>query len=127
MTNEAKNKHTLLEFYRLFYNEKRFEEGALLLSENFVNHHPGADGKGRQGMVEDFGHHARTCLADFHIDARRLVAEGDFVWTYNFITGLPQGARAVSVEIWRFDNGAIAEHWDVAQRLKADEDPTPMC
>lgn len=126
MANEIDSKKTLLEFYRLFYNEKRFEEGAALLNENFVNHHPGAQGKGRQGMIDDFGHAAKTIFPNFHIEAKRLVAEGDFVWTHSLVTGLPQGGRAVSVDIWRFENGQIAEHWDVAQSLKPDQDSNAM-
>lgn len=119
------NRQTVLDFYRLFYNEKRFDEGAQLLAESFVNHHPGTKGHGRQGMIDDFGRHARG-LPGFHIDAKRLVAEGDYVWSHNLITGLPQGGQAVSVEIWRFENGVIAEHWDVAQGLTSDQDPASM-
>lgn len=110
---ETPNKRTLLEFYRLFYNEKRFEEGAKLLTKNFVNHHPGATGNGRQGMVDDFGNHARSVFPDFHIEPKRLAEDGEYVWAHSLITGLPQGGRAVSVDIWRFEDGAIAEHWDV--------------
>lgn len=126
MKIQKNNTEAILKFYRLFYNEKRFDEGALLLAENFINHHPGANGKGRQGMIDDFSRHARDIFPDFHIEAKRLVAEGAFVWTHNLITGLPQGGCAVSVEIWRFNNGAIAEHWDVAQALKPDQGPSPM-
>lgn len=46
MADQSDNKQTLIEFYRLFYNEKRFAEGAGLLTEHFVNHHPGAQGRG---------------------------------------------------------------------------------
>ncbi len=126
MKNETKNTQTIQKFYRLSYNEKRFDEGALFLAENFINHHPGADRKGRQGMIDDFGRHARDTFPDFHIEPKRTVAEGDLVWTHNLITGLPDGGHAVSVEIWRFENGAIAEHWDVAQGLKPDQNPTSI-
>lgn len=125
MTNQATNKRALMEFYAAFYNEKRFDDAARLLAENFVNHHPGATGKGRQGMIDDFSHYVRH-LPDFHIDARRLVAEGDEVWTHNLISGLPDGAQAISVEIWRFEEGAIAEHWDVGQGLKPGQSSASM-
>lgn len=125
MSAESENKRTLLEFYRLFYNEKRYAEGAALLTENFINHHHGAEGTGRQTMIDNFGRAARN-FPNFHIDTRRLVEEGDFVWTHALITGLPQQGRAVSVDIWRFENGKIAEHWDVGQGLKADQDASSM-
>ena len=39
MPAESTNKRTLLEFYRLFYNEKRYSDGARLLTDHFINHH----------------------------------------------------------------------------------------
>ncbi|HKY86125.1 MAG TPA: nuclear transport factor 2 family protein [Pseudorhodoplanes sp.] len=126
MTKETRNTQAVLEFYRLFYNAKRFDEGARLLAESFVNHHPGANGSGRQGMIDDFRRLARSNLSAFHIEAKRMIGADDFVWTHNLITGLPEGGRAVSVEIWRLEDGAIAEHWDVVQRLKPDQDPASM-
>lgn len=77
-------------------------------------------------MIEDFGHATKTLFPNFHIDAKRLVAEENFVWTHSLVMGLPQGGRAVEVDIWRFEKGQIAEHWDVGQSLKPDQDPSSM-
>lgn len=105
----------------LFYNEKRFEEGAALLAEDFVNHHPGTTGHGRRGMIDDFGAAARS-MPDFRIEVRRIAQEQDHVWTHSIIEGLPGGARALSVDIWRFKDALIAEHWDVGQRLQPGQE-----
>jgi predicted SnoaL-like aldol condensation-catalyzing enzyme len=126
MTDESEHERTLMRFYRLFYNDKRFAEAAALLTEGFVNHHPGAHGVGRQGMVDDFGRFARTVCPEFRIDVRRCIARGEFVWTHSLVTGLPGGRRVVSVDIWRFEQGAIAEHWDVGQALAPDQDADAM-
>ncbi|HEU4537560.1 MAG TPA: ester cyclase [Polyangiaceae bacterium] len=123
MTNDERNERTLREFYRLFYNEKRFDEGAALLAEGFINHHGGARNVGRPAMVDEFGRLARTAFPDFHLEVRRLIARDDFVWTHGLVTGLPEGRRAVTVDIWRFERGAIAEHWDVGQALGPGQDP----
>ncbi|NUP13368.1 MAG: SnoaL-like domain-containing protein [Polyangiaceae bacterium] len=121
----SRRKRILLEFYRLFYNEKSFEEGARLLSAGFVNHHPGADGIGPAGMVRDFSAAARH-MPGFHIEARRLCEEGDYVWAHSIITGLPNGARVATVDIWRFEGDCIAEHWDVGQRLDPSVDASAV-
>jgi len=126
MSNEDQHTRTLLEFYRVFYNEKRFDEGAGLLAENFINHHPGSRGTGRQGMIDDFGHAARSIFPEFRIETKRVIAEGAFVWTHSLISGLPQGKRAISVDIWRFEDGKLAEHWDVGQAVSPDQDPNAM-
>ena len=55
-----------------------------------------------------------------------MIAEGDFVWTHSLVTGLPGGKRVVSVDIWRFESGAIAEHWDVGQALEPGQAPDAL-
>jgi predicted SnoaL-like aldol condensation-catalyzing enzyme len=121
----SRRKQLVLDFYRLFYNDKRFEEGARLLAPGYVNHHPGASGIGPAGMVRDFSAAARQ-MPDFHIEARRLCEEGDLVWVHALVTGLPGGGRAITTDIWRFEGDAIAEHWDVGQRLSDRDDPEAM-
>ena len=97
MSNEDQHTRTLLEFYRVFYNEKRFDEGAGLLAENFINHHPGSRGTGRQGMIDDFGHAARSIFPEFRIETKRVIAEGAFVWTHSLISGcLSENGRSPS-------------------------------
>ena len=107
--------------YRLFYNEKRYSDGARLLTDHFINHHHGAEGVGRQLMIDNFSRAARN-FPNFRIETKRMVEEGAFVWTHGLITGLPNQGRAASVDIWRFEDGKIAEHWDVGQALSADQD-----
>ncbi len=110
---------TLSYFYRCFYNERRFEEGATKLAADFVNHHPGASRRGPRGMIEDFAELGPP--PGFRIEPVRMVADGDFVWV------LARSAAGVAVDIWRFDaSGAIAEHWDVFRRLDASEDPIAL-
>ena len=121
MPSDGINKRTLLEFYRLFYNEKRYSDGAQLLTDDFMNHHHGAEGAGRELMIDNFSRAARN-FPNFCIETKRMVEEGDFVWTHGLITGLPNQGRAASVDIWRFEAGKIAEHWDVGQALSADQD-----
>lgn len=112
-TANDENRRTVIEFYRLFYNEKRFEEGAQLLADDFANHHRGASGQGRVGMIRDFSHFVRSSAPDFHITPLRTVADGDQVWVHSIVTGLNHGRKAESVDIWRFEGMLIAEHWDV--------------
>ncbi|MEJ7730108.1 MAG: nuclear transport factor 2 family protein [Polyangiaceae bacterium] len=121
----SRRKQVVLDFYRLFYNDKRFEEGARLLAPGYRNHHPGAHGIGPEGMVRDFSSAAQH-MPGFHIEPRRLCEEGDLVWVHALVTGVPGGGRVVTVDIWRFEGDAIAEHWDVGQRLAAGDEPEAM-
>lgn len=115
-------KQRLLDFYGAFYNERRFEEAAeRFVAPGFVNHRPGASGTGPTAMARDFAA-AAAHMPDFHIEAKRLAEDGDLVWVHALISGLPGGARAVTVDIWRFDGEMLVDHWDVGQRLDPAQD-----
>lgn len=110
---------TLRFFYRRFYEERRFEEGAAKLAAGFVNHHPGANRRGPAGMIADYTELGPP--AGFRIEPVRMVADGDLVWV------LARSNAGLAVDIWRFDpDGAIAEHWDVFRRLDPSEDPIAL-
>lgn len=115
------NVRTIREFYRVFYNEKRFTEGAAVIAENFVNHHPGAHGVGPQGIIDDFTRLALPRFPNMHFEPVRIFEQGDFVCLIGKVTGVGEGKQAMCVDIWRLADGAIAEHWDVSRVLGDDE------
>jgi predicted SnoaL-like aldol condensation-catalyzing enzyme len=55
-----------------------------------------------------------------------VCSQADLVWTHSLVTGLPGGARAVSVDIWRVEQQEIVEHWDVGQRVDSTYDSDAM-
>ena len=58
--------------------------------------------------------------ADFRYEPGLAVAEGDYVWIYGrYLNWGPK--PMVAVDIFRVENGKIAEHWDVMQ----EEVPAP--
>ncbi|MFE0043520.1 nuclear transport factor 2 family protein [Streptomyces albireticuli] len=109
------NKDLVAEYIRLFYNDKDFDRARRLLTEGFVNHHPGV-GAGRDRTVESFSAVA-TALPGFSLTVRRVVAEGDQVWTHSVAKAAPDAPPSIVVDIWRVEDGRLAEHWDVGQGL----------
>jgi predicted SnoaL-like aldol condensation-catalyzing enzyme len=82
----------------------------------FKHHNPyfaaGADAL-RAGMEE--AHEKQPNLA---FEVQRTIADGNFVWVHSRVRKA-SGDIAV-VHIFRFDNGQIAELWDVGAALPAD-------
>ncbi|MBB5118913.1 nuclear transport factor 2 family protein [Streptomyces eurocidicus] len=107
------NKDLVAEYIRLFYNDKDFDRARLLLTEGFVNHHHGV-GAGRDRTVETFSAVA-AAVPGFSLTVRRMVAEGDQVWTHSVARAAPDAQPSVVVDIWRIEDGRLAEHWDVGQ------------
>jgi predicted SnoaL-like aldol condensation-catalyzing enzyme len=115
------NKKSILDFYTLLYNEKKYTQAEELLSDQVFNHHPGAVWQTRQHLVDAFRNDVSTKFPNVHIEVSRVVAEGDFVWTQGLITGLPNNGQILSVDIWKLADGKISEHWDVQQPVKVGQ------
>jgi predicted SnoaL-like aldol condensation-catalyzing enzyme len=43
---------------------------------------------------------------------RRAIAFGARARTHGVVIGLPCDGRGLGVDIWRIEDGLIAEHWD---------------
>lgn len=57
----------------------------------------------------------------YSVEVKRVIAEDDFVWAhchYGYGPSDPLG-KAI-VEIFRFEDGLMVEHWDVIQDVPAD-------
>jgi predicted SnoaL-like aldol condensation-catalyzing enzyme len=94
-----------------------------LLREDFVEHSPG-NPSGRDAFIEFI---AKAPVAGSALDLKRVIADDEYVvMHYRMVT--PEDERGVAVvDIWRFVDGQIAEHWDVLQPVPdASETPHGM-
>lgn len=94
-----------------------------LLREDFVEHSPG-NPSGRDAFIEFI---ATAPVAGSELDLKRVIADDEYVvMHYRMVT--PEDERGVAVvDIWRFVDGQIAEHWDVLQPVPdASETPHGM-
>ncbi|WP_433859335.1 nuclear transport factor 2 family protein [Streptomyces kronopolitis] len=119
------HKELVSQFIQAFYNEKDFERAKSLLTEDFANHHPGV-GKGRDRTITTFREQAATPFPQFSLTVRRMVAEGAYVWTHSLAKVDPEATGAVVVDIWRVQDGLLAEKWDVGQPVPEDSTADEM-
>ncbi|MFG2820489.1 ester cyclase [Kitasatospora sp. NPDC048365] len=112
------NKRTVLAFYRAAIDEKDADAAVGLLGDRYTQHNPRiADG------VDGFRDFVATLRRDFPLlraDVKRLVAEGDHVVAHVHGIRVPGGPGTAIVDIFRFENGRIVEHWDVMQQVPAE-------
>ena len=80
-----------------------------LLHETFVEHSPG-NPSGRDAFIEFI---AKAPVAGAKLDLHRVVADDTHVVVHYLMT-TPESTQSV-VDIWRFENNQIVEHWDVVQ------------
>lgn len=51
----------------------------------------------------------------YHASIKRIIAEGDYVVVHNHTVTGPNDRGNAIVDIFRIEDGKIAEHWDVIQ------------
>jgi predicted SnoaL-like aldol condensation-catalyzing enzyme len=113
-TTEA-NKKAAVESYDLALNEKDADAAFKYLGPTYTQHNPTvADGfEGWRAMVNWL----KTDRPDFNVEIKRVIAEGDYVVLHVLMKVDANDRGRAGVEIFRFENGKIVEHWDVLQAI----------
>lgn len=113
---EEANKKTVIDFYDKAINQKDFEAASVHLGDKYIQHNPlAADGpEGLKAFLE----FAKTNLATYRTEFKRVLADGDFVVVHahaKMNPADPTDRGTAVMDIFRLENGKVVEHWDVAQ------------
>ncbi|MEU6259638.1 nuclear transport factor 2 family protein [Streptomyces griseorubiginosus] len=110
------NKRVALAFIDLAFNKKKPQEAAdRYIGATYTQHNPNfADGKAAfVSAVTDYTQQ----FPQLKEDVKRVAAEGDLVFVHTHETTTPTDLGSAVVDIFRFKNGKIVEHWDVTQSV----------
>lgn len=95
-------------------------------AENYIQHNPTMK-DGRDSVKEMLESMGITHWPKQKVDFKRVIAEGDLVMTEVVQPKMGDMPETVIVDIFRVQNGRIAEHWDVMQAVPAKPvNPRPM-
>ena len=124
MADGSTNKDVVSRFYNdVFINHdmSRLDE---YMRDDYIQHNPDCP-QGKAGFVEFFDV-IFAAVPDFTYTLRKMVAEGDIVMAHSTTTGTHSGGPWLGqeadgsrlsfdvVDMFRLEDGKIAEHWDVA-------------
>jgi predicted SnoaL-like aldol condensation-catalyzing enzyme len=110
------NKRVIREFYKKFFNEHDIESALAYVREDYIQHNPGVN-QGRQALMDAF-REKFISEPSFCLVIQKLIAEDDMVAVYLKNVD-PQGnTKCRVVDIYRLEDGKLAEHWDVLQPCK---------
>ena len=110
------NKKTVLDFYQQMFGDKDTAAVDKYILPNYIQHNPEvADGSEafKSAAVEWFRGAPKT-----KIDVKHIAAEGDLVFLHVKDKNA-NGAETSTIDIFRLEDGKIAEHWDVRQQVPA--------
>ena len=110
------NKRVVREWNDLAINQRRPEEAvANYLGPGYRQHNPTA-ADGAEPFIRFVKWFAER-YPDFHVEPKRIIAEGDLVVLHSHLIREP-GDRGMAVaDIFRLLDGKIVEHWDVLQEV----------
>jgi predicted SnoaL-like aldol condensation-catalyzing enzyme len=118
----AANKHLVYDFWREVFEGAHMEFADMYMAESYIQHNPNV-ATGRAAFVEFFTRMRKPAPIEARIKAPlvAIVAEGDFVVLSFAREGSdPKDASKKFSTTWfdmfRLENGKIAEHWDPAQK-----------
>lgn len=118
MTDLNANQRTVLAFYEQAVKRRDFPAAARFLAPVLIQHRTDA-ADGAEGLRE-FIDRMRAAYPHGSYEIKRVFADGDYVILHVHVVREP-GARGSShVDIFRLDNGKVAEHWDVDEPIPAE-------
>lgn len=110
MTNDIEqNKALVLEAMTSLFQRRDASAVDRLYAEGYVQHNPDIP-TGREALARL----VREMSADVFYEPGLMIAEGAYVAIHGRIRGWAPAPQVV-VDIFRIENGRIAEHWDVLQ------------
>jgi predicted SnoaL-like aldol condensation-catalyzing enzyme len=117
------NKEMVAWFYQELFGNKNIAVIDSLIREDYIQHNPMA-ADGRQALKNVLGAWFTDAAKDT-VDIQRIGADGDLVYLH---TRARFGDKTFSViDIFRIEDGKIAEHWDVLQEVPdSAANPHPM-
>jgi predicted SnoaL-like aldol condensation-catalyzing enzyme len=127
MDDLRSNRKLVEDFVRAVFMDHDLTSLERYLRDDYIQHNPDVP-QGKAGFTEFFNM-TFTAIPDFRYTVKRVVADGDQVWVYSTTTGTHTGGPWLDIEptgnklafdvvdMFRVENGKIAEHWDVADTL----------
>jgi predicted SnoaL-like aldol condensation-catalyzing enzyme len=114
-SQERANKALVVDAYGRLFNEGDLTQIDLHWRPDYIQHSPLAP-DGREALRE-FVIYIKATFPEGHLDFRRVLAEGDLVLVHSHLVPEPGTRGDALLDIFRVQDGKIAEHWDVTQAV----------
>ena len=109
-TTPGQNKALLLEAFDTLFNRRDYTAAERFWSDSYIQHSAHI-APGRSGLFDLI----RTLPDTLRYENQLIVADGDYVIAHGRFSGNGRSAAWIAADIVRFENGRLAEHWDVLQ------------
>ena len=108
--SEDRSVQFVLNAFDTLFNKRDYAAAERFWSDRYIQHSahiaPGRDGL--FGLI-------RTLPDTLRYENQLIVAEGDYVIAHGRFSGSGRPAAWIAADVVRFEDGKLAEHWDVLQ------------
>jgi predicted SnoaL-like aldol condensation-catalyzing enzyme len=124
MNNPKSNKEIVEAFCTAVFINHDLSTLDQLMRDDYIQHNPDVP-QGKAGFIQFFMQTFKA-IPDFRYSLKQIVADRDLVWMHSTTTGTHTGGEWLGVQptgnrlkfdvvdMFRLQDGKIAEHWDVA-------------
>ncbi|MDX3453821.1 ester cyclase [Streptomyces sp. ME02-8801-2C] len=112
---EAANKALVVHVYDQLFNHGNLSVIDKYIRPDYIQHSPQA-ADGRQPL-RDFVARYDAAYPKHHTTIHRVIADGDLVVLHSNAVAVPGTRGTARADIFRVENGRIAEHWAVRQQV----------
>jgi predicted SnoaL-like aldol condensation-catalyzing enzyme len=109
-TSSEQNKALVLEAFDTLFNKRDYAAAERFWSERYIQHSAHIP-PGRDGLFNLVRGLPNTLRYKNHV----ILAEGDYVIAHGRFSGHGRPRSWIAADIVRFEDGRLAEHWDVLQ------------
>ncbi|MDR3512732.1 MAG: nuclear transport factor 2 family protein [Caulobacteraceae bacterium] len=106
--NLENNKAIVRDFFQKVFIEHQVDAGLSNFRSDYIQHNPMIP-TGLEAVRGAF----KQGIENVSTDIKKIIAEGDLVVVHHHFKFGPDSLGAAVVDIFRIENGKIAEHWDV--------------
>jgi predicted SnoaL-like aldol condensation-catalyzing enzyme len=109
-TSPEQNKALVLEAFDTLFNKRNYVAAERFWSDRYIQHSAHIP-PGRDGLFNL----VRGLPDTLHYENHVILAEGDYVIAHGRFSGHGRPRSWIAADIVRFEDGKLAEHWDVLQ------------
>jgi predicted SnoaL-like aldol condensation-catalyzing enzyme len=109
-TSSKENKALVLEAFDALFNKRDYAAAERFWSARYIQHSAHIP-PGRDGLFNLVRGLPDTLRYENHV----IVADGDYVIAHGRFSGHGRPRPRIAADIVRFEDGKLAEHWDVLQ------------
>ena len=109
-TTPEQNKAIVLEAFDMLFNKRDYAAAEKFWSSDYIQHSAHI-APGRSGLFDL----VRSLPDTARYENQLIIAEGDYVIAHGRFSGSGRPAAWIAADIIRFEDGKLAEHWDVLQ------------